>query len=146
MYRISLALAAALVFLPGTPHAEEGQVPTGKETLVIDGMSKAKAAAGKKVVKGPVTFAHQGHASVVACTSCHHKDDPGSTPEACSSCHEEKAQGNAPKLSDAFHGGDGLPALQSCIGCHVRTIPDGKVTNAPRRRDPCDACHDVLKK
>lgn len=146
MIRFLSALAAALFLLPAAVPARAEPVPAGKENLVIDGMSKAKAAAGKKVIKGPVAFAHQAHADLVACTTCHHKDEAGSTPEPCSSCHEDKAQGNAPKLSDAFHGGDGLPELQSCIGCHARTIADGKITNAPKTRDPCTSCHEAKKK
>jgi hypothetical protein len=146
MNRVIAAAAAALVLgFAGLAHGAD-QVPAGKENLVIDGVSKAKEAAGKKVIKGPVPFGHQAHVALgLACKDCHHKQAEGETPKLCSECHKEKADGNAPKLSDVFHGADSLPALQSCIGCHSRKIPDGKVTNAPKSREPCTACHSVKK-
>jgi hypothetical protein len=142
-----LLLCAAVMLLSGhtLASAAETKVPAGKENLVLDSMSKAKQASGKKVLKGPVPFAHQAHADKVACADCHHKEKPGETPKACSSCHTDK-KGDAPKIDDAFHGGenDSMPALQSCIGCHSRNV--STASNAPRERKPCEACHSLLKK
>ena len=125
-------VAAAVLVLSPALVAAEGKVPAGKETLTIDSMTKAKQAMTppKKVLKGPVPFAHQTHADKVACVDCHHKEKPGETP----------------KLDDAFHGGenDAMPALQSCIGCHQRK--GTKDTKAPTQRKPCEACHSILKK
>ncbi len=146
MIRILPVLATALFLLPAGAAAAE-RVPEGKESIVIDGMSEARKAAGKKVVKGPVPLEHQAHVDRgVACVDCHHKDEAGAEPEPCSSCHGDKTDGAVPKLSDAFHGGDSLPALQSCIGCHARKVASTKATDAPVRRDPCGACHSLLKK
>jgi hypothetical protein len=138
---VAVALAPAL--LP----AEEKKVPAGKETLTLDFMSKAKQAAGKKVLKGPVPFAHQAHVDRgVTCVECHHKDKAGETPKACSSCHKD-TKGDAPKLDEALHGGenDAMPSLQSCIGCHARKIAKTD-SPAPQQRKPCEACHSILKK
>jgi hypothetical protein len=138
--------AAVLAFSPSLVAAE-GKVPAGKEALTLDSMSKAKQAAGKKVLKGPVPFAHQAHVDKgVACIDCHHKEKAGATPQPCSACHKG-VKGDAPKISDAFHGGenDSLPSLQSCIGCHARKV--AKLSSpAPAKREPCDACHSILKK
>ena len=93
-------------------------------------------------------FAHQAHVDKgVACTDCHHKEKAGETPRTCSSCHKD-TKGDAPKLSDAFHGGENeaMPSLQSCIGCHARKVAGKKATNAPISREPCAACHSILKK
>jgi hypothetical protein len=140
-------VAAAVLVLSPALVAAEGKVPAGKETLTIDSMTKAKQAMTppKKVLKGPVPFAHQAHADKVACTDCHHKEKPGETPQPCGSCHKE-TKGEVPKLDDAFHGGenDAMPALQSCIGCHQRK--GTKDTKAPTQRKPCEACHSILKK
>jgi hypothetical protein len=138
-----LALAPALA-------VAEGKVPAGKETLTLDSMTKAKQAMTppKKVLKGPVPFAHQAHVDKgVACTDCHHKEKAGDTPKPCSSCHKD-TKGDAPKLDAAFHGGenDSMPSLQSCIGCHARKVAGSKATNAPIERKPCEACHSILKK
>lgn len=143
-------IAVALLALSPTLAAAEGKVPAGKETLTLEFMVKAKQAAGKKVLKGPVPFAHQAHADKVGCVDCHHKEKPGETPKPCSACHKD-TKGDAPKLDAAFHGGenDSLPSLQSCIGCHARKIAGvagTKPTNAPVARKPCEACHSILKK
>lgn len=137
---VCLALWPALV-------AAEGKVPAGKETITLEFMSKAKQAAGKKVLKGPVPFAHQAHVDRgTPCADCHHKQKPEETPAACSSCHTEK-KGDGPKLDDAFHGGenDAMPSLQSCVGCHQRRISD-VLSKAPKQRKPCETCHSILKK
>lgn len=131
-----LSISPALV-------AAEGKVPAGKETVTLEFMSKARQAAGKNPLKGPVPFAHQVHADKVACTDCHHKEKPGESPNPCSDCHDVKA-GDAPSLKDAFHGADSLPALQSCIGCHQRK--GVKNSPAPMQQKPCEACHSLLKK
>lgn len=149
MRRIALLLPVlALTFgFPGSVLAEES-IPAGKEDLVIDSMSKAREAAGKKVLKGPVPFAHQAHVdSEVACAECHHKQAEGETPKPCGACHSDK-KGDAPKLSDAFHGeGTGsLPPLNSCIGCHKRKVSVSRSTDAPVERKPCEACHSILGK
>jgi cytochrome c peroxidase len=143
-------IAAAVLAITPALAGAEGKVPAGKETLTLDSMSKAKQAMTppKKVLKGPVPFAHQAHVDKgVACTDCHHKEKAGETPKPCSTCHKD-TKGDAPKINDAFHGGEveSLPSLQSCIGCHARTVAGKKATNAPIRRDPCDACHSILKK
>ena len=146
MKKLVGCIAATILMLAPVLAAAEGKVPAGKETLTLDSMSKAKQAAGKKVLKGPVPFAHQTHADKgVACTDCHHKEKAGETPKACSTCHKD-TKGDAPKMSDAFHGGENeaLPSLQSCIGCHQRK--GLKNSPAPAKRDPCDACHSILKK
>lgn len=139
--------ASAVLALSPALGAAEGKVPAGKESLTLDSMSKARQAAGKKVVKGPVPFAHQAHVDKgVACTECHHKEKAGDTPQACSTCHKD-TKGDAPKMSDAFHGGESgsLPSLQSCIGCHARKV--NKLSSpAPATREPCTACHSILKK
>jgi len=139
--------ATVLVFTPALAAAE-GKVPAGKETLTLDSMTKALQAAGKKVLKGPVPFAHQAHVDKgVACTDCHHTEKAGDTPRACSSCHKD-TKGDVPKMSDSFHGGenDSLPSLQSCIGCHARKVAGSKATKAPLTREPCVACHSILNK
>jgi hypothetical protein len=141
-------VAAALLALSPTFAAAEGKVPAGKETLTLESMTKAKQAAGKKVLKGPVPFAHQTHADKgVACVDCHHKEKAGETPKPCSSCHKD-TKGDAPQINDAFHGGenDALPSMQSCIGCHARKVANTKATNAPVQKKPCEACHSILKK
>jgi len=141
-------IAAAVLALSPALAAAEGKVPAGKETLTLDSMTKAKQAMTppKKVLKGPVPFAHQAHVDKgVACTDCHHKEKAGDTPKPCSACHKE-IKGDVPKLDDAFHGGenDSLPSLQSCIGCHARK--GLKNSPAPMQRKPCEACHSILKK
>jgi hypothetical protein len=146
---LSFIACAALTLSPALATAE-GKVPAGKETLTLDAMTKAKQAMTppKKVLKGPVPFAHQAHVDKgVACVDCHHKEKAGETPRLCSSCHKE-TKGDAPKLDDAFHGGenDSMPSLQSCIGCHARKVAVMKATNAPITRKPCEACHSILKK
>jgi Class III cytochrome C family len=134
--------AAILAFSPALAAAE-GKVPADKETLTLD-MTKALQAAGKKVLKGPVPFAHQAHVDKgVACVDCHHKEKAGETPNPCSDCHDVK-KGDGPSLKDAFHGADTLPALQSCIGCHQRK--GLKDSPAPMQQKPCEACHSILKK
>jgi len=141
-------IAAAVLALSPALAAAEGKVPAGKETITLDSMSKARQAAGKKVLKGPVPFAHQAHVDKgVACTDCHHKEKAGDTPKPCSTCHKD-TKGDTPKMSDAFHGGDNesLPSLQSCIGCHARKVAGLKATNAPLTREPCTTCHSILKK
>jgi len=143
-------IAAAVIALSPALAAAEGKVPAGKETLTLDSMSKAKQAMTppKKVLKGPVPFAHQAHVDKgVACTDCHHKEKAGDTPQPCSSCHKD-TKGDAPKLDAAFHGGenDSMPSLQSCIGCHARKVAGTKATTAPLTREPCTACHSILKK
>jgi hypothetical protein len=137
--------AAAFLILSPALAASEGKVPAGKETLTIESMTKAKQAAGKKVLKGPVPFAHQAHADKVACAECHHKEKAGETPQPCSSCHTDK-KGDIPRIDDAFHGGENesLPAQQSCIGCHSRK--GLKESPAPKERKPCEVCHSLLKK
>jgi len=140
-------IAVAVLALSPALASAEGKVPAGKETLTLDFMSKAKQAAGKKVLKGPVPFAHQAHVDKgVACVDCHHKDKAGETPRACSTCHKD-TKGDAPRLDDALHGGanEALPALQSCIGCHVRKLAKMD-TPPPLQRKPCEACHSILKK
>jgi len=140
-------IAAAVLILSPALAAAEGKVPAGKETLTLDAMSKAKQAAGKKVLKGPVPFAHQAHVDKgVGCTDCHHKEKAGETPRSCSACHKDK-KGDAPRLDDALHGGENeaLPALQSCIGCHVRKLAKMDMP-PPLQRKPCEACHSILKK
>ena len=146
MKKLFGCIAVAVLAL-SPPLAAAEQVPAGKETLTLDSMSKARQAAGKKVLKGPVPFAHQAHvAAGTACTDCHHKEQPGDTPNPCSSCHKD-TKGDAPKINDAFHGGEGsLPSLFSCIGCHARKVATTKVTEAPVSREPCTACHSLLKK
>jgi len=147
MNKLLGCIAAAIIAVSPAIAAADGKVPAGKENLTLESMGKAKTAAGKKPLKGPVPFAHQAHVDKgVACSECHHREKPGETPQACSSCHKD-TKGKAPKMSDAFHGGenDSLPALQSCIGCHARKV--NKLSSpAPARRDPCNACHSILKK
>ena len=143
-------IAAAIFALSPALAAAEGKVPAGKETLTLDSMTKAKQAMTppKKVLKGPVPFAHQAHVdSGVACVDCHHKEKAGDTPKACSTRHKE-TKGETLKLDEAFHGGenDSMPSLQSCIGCHARKVAGSKATKAPVERKPCDACHSILKK
>lgn len=144
-------IAVALLAVSPGLAAAAGKVPEGKESLTLESMSKAREASGKKVLKGPVPFAHQAHVDKgVACTDCHHKEKTGESPQACSTCHKD-TKGDAPKISDAFHGGenDSLPSLLSCIGCHARKIAGvagTKPTNAPVARKPCEACHSILKK
>lgn len=149
MKKALLLCAAALLFSGHTlASAAETKVPAGKENLILDSMSKGKEKAGKKVLKGPVPFAHQAHVDVgVACTDCHHKQAAGETPKPCHDCHKE-LKGDTPKESDAFHCGavESMPALQSCVGCHSRKVAGTKATNAPIKREPCDACHSILKK
>lgn len=143
-----LVLAAAVLVLSPVLVAAADAVPAGKETLTLESMTKAKQAAGKKVVKGPVPFAHQSHVDKgVACVDCHHKEQPGETPKACSACHKD-TKGDAPQLNDAFHGGenDSRLSLHSCIGCHAKKVATTKTTNAPVEKKPCDACHSLLKK
>lgn len=140
-------IAAAVLALSPALAAGEGKVPAGKETLTLDSMSKARQAAGKKVLKGPVPFAHQAHVDRgVACVDCHHKQKPEETPKACSTCHKD-TKGDAPKMNDAFHGGENesLPSLHSCIGCHARKVAQTD-SPAPSKREPCTACHSILKK
>lgn len=149
MKKTVIVYAAALLAVgPIFALAAETKVPAGKENLVLDSMSKAKEAAGKKVVKGPVPFAHQAHVDAgVACADCHHKQQEGEAPKACHECHKE-IKGEAPKESDAFHCGwiESMPSLQSCIGCHARKVAGTRETKAPMKREPCDACHSLLKK
>jgi hypothetical protein len=143
----SLVAAAVLAFSPALAAAE-GKVPAGKETLTLESMTKAKQSAGKKVLKGPVPFAHQAHVDKgVACVDCHHKEKAGDTPKPCSSCHKD-TKSDVPQINDAFHGGenDALPSMQSCIGCHARKVAGTKATNAPVQKKPCEACHSILKK
>ena len=148
MKKLLLLSVAALVSLaPVVSTAAETKVPAGKENLVLDSASKAKQAAGKKVLKGPVPFAHQGHVDAgVACKDCHHKQAEGEVPKACHECHKD-IKGEAPKESDAFHCGsvESMPALESCIGCHSRKVAGTKETAAPMKREPCDACHSIKK-
>ncbi len=139
--------AALLTLAPALGAAAETKVPAGKENLVLDSMSKAKEAAGKKVLKGPVPFAHQAHVDAgVACMDCHHKQPEGETPKPCHECHKE-IKGESPKESDAFHCGwvESMPALQSCLGCHTRKVAGTRETNAPMKREPCVACHSLKK-
>ena len=146
MKKLLGCIAAAVLALSPALAAAEGKVPAGKETLTLDFMSKARQAAGKNPLKGPVPFAHQAHVDKgVACTDCHHKEKAGETPNPCSDCHEAK-KGETLSLKDAFHGGENesLPALQSCIGCHQRK--GLKNSPAPMKQDPCIACHSILKK
>jgi hypothetical protein len=143
-------IAAAILCCSPALAVAEGKVPAGKETLTLDTMTKAKQAMTppKKVLKGPVPFAHQAHVDKgVACVDCHHKEKAGEAPRPCSSCHKD-TRGDAPKLDDAFHGGenDAMPSLQSCTGCHARKVAVTKATNAPIERKPCEACHSILKK
>ena len=147
MKKLLGCFAAAVLALSPALAAAEGKVPAGKETITIDSMTKARQAAGKKVLKGPVPFAHQAHADKVACTDCHHKEKAGETPQPCSSCHKD-TKGDAPQINDAFHGGenDAMPSLYSCIGCHARKVAGTKATNAPVQKKPCEACHSILKK
>ena len=150
MKKLLGCIAAAVLALSPALAAAEGKVPAGKETLTLDSMTKAKQAMTppKKVLKGPVPFAHQAHVDKgVACTDCHHKEKAGDTPKPCSTCHKD-TKGDTPKMSDAFHGADNesLPSLQSCIGCHARKVAGSKATNAPIERKPCEACHSILKK
>jgi len=145
---LQLCAAAVLAFSPALVSAAETKVPAGKEHLVLDSMTKAKTASGKKVLKGPVPFAHQAHVDAgVACADCHHKQAAGETPKPCHECHKE-VKGETVKESDAFHCGavESMPALQSCIGCHTRKVATTKVTSAPLTREPCTACHSILKK
>lgn len=145
--KVRVLIAAAVLTCTSAFAATDAKVPDGKENLTLDSMSKAREAAGKKVIKGPVPFAHQDHvARGVACKSCHHKQQPDAVPKACSECHKD-TKGDAPKINDAFHGGsnEALPALESCIGCHSRTIAD-VMSKAPKKREPCDACHSLKKK
>lgn len=147
MRKIVLFVAATLVCLsPALTRAEGQKVPAGKENLTLEFMSKAKAAAGRKVLKGPVPFAHQAHVDRgVGCPECHHKQPAGEAPKPCFDCHKDTTQGEIPKLNDAFHGGEGLPPLQSCVGCHQRKV--AKMSSpAPAKREPCEACHSILKK
>jgi hypothetical protein len=149
MKKVLLVCAATvLLSAPALVSAVETKVPAGKENLVLDSMTKAKQASGKKVLKGPVPFAHQGHVDGgVACADCHHKQPAGEALKPCHECHKE-LKGEAPKESDAFHCGavESMPSLQSCIGCHSRKVAGTKATNAPVQREPCDACHSILKK
>lgn len=143
-----LCVASLLASGHAGAFAAEAKVPAGKENLVLDSMSKAKQASGKKVLKGPVPFAHQAHVEAgVACADCHHKQPAGEAPKPCHDCHKE-LKGETLKESDAFHCGsvESMPALQSCIGCHSRKVAGTKATNAPVTREPCDACHSILKK
>ncbi|HEY5998908.1 MAG TPA: cytochrome c3 family protein [bacterium] len=149
MRKVLLLTAAALLLAgPAVAPAAETKVPAGTENLVLDSMSKGKQKAGKKVLKGPVPFAHQAHVDAgVKCYDCHHKQKEGETPKPCHECHKE-LKGDTPKESDAFHCGavETMPALQSCVGCHSRTVAGTKATKAPLTREPCDACHSLLKK
>jgi hypothetical protein len=143
-----LCAAAMLICGPAIVTAAETRVPAGKENLVLDSMTKAKQVSGKKVLKGPVPFAHQAHVDAgVVCADCHHKQPAGETPKPCHECHKE-LKGETPKESDAFHCGsvESMPALESCVGCHSRKVAATKTTNAPVKREPCDACHSLLKK
>lgn len=149
MRKLALFAAMALVSLsPVLTLAVGEKVPAGKENLTLEFMSKAKEAAGRKVLKGPVPFAHQAHVDRgVACPECHHKQPAGEAPKPCFDCHKDTKQGELPKLNDAFHGGEveSMPALQSCVGCHQRKV--AKMSSpAPAKRDPCDVCHSILKK
>ena len=143
-----LCFAVALATAPAVASAADAKVPAGKENLVLDSTSKAKEAAGKKVLKGPVPFAHQAHVDAgVVCNDCHHKQPEGETPKPCHECHQ-LIKTDAPKEADAFHCGavDTMPALQSCIGCHTRKVAGTRETSAPMKREPCEACHSILKK
>ena len=145
-----IAVTVLSLSVPAVPLLAADAVPAGKEKIVIDSMSKAREAAGKKAIKGPVPFAHQAHVdSGVACASCHHKAVEGETIQPCRECHKEKQEGKIPKLSDAFHGGKvkSSPSLHSCIGCHRRDVYAKKAsTAAPYERKPCEACHSLKKK
>ncbi len=48
-------------FLSPLAAVAADKMPAGTEEIVIDSMSKAKEATGKKVLKGPVPLKHQGH-------------------------------------------------------------------------------------
>ena len=148
MKKLLGCIAATAIALSPALAAAEGKVPAGKETITLEYMSKARLAAGKNPLKGPVPFAHQAHVdNGVACIDCHHKEKTGDTPQPCSACHKD-TKGEAPKINDAFHGGenDSMPSLQSCIGCHARKVAGSKATNAPVAQKPCEACHSILKK
>ena len=147
MKRLQLSLVAAVLVLAPALAAATEKVPAGKETLTLESMSKARQAAGKKVLKGPVPFAHQVHVDRgVGCGECHHKEKTGESHQPCSACHKD-VKGDAPRISDAFHGGanEALPALESCIGCHARKVAKND-SRAPIKREPCTACHSILKK
>jgi hypothetical protein len=150
MQRVLAVLTALFLCASAAPLYAADAVPAGKEKLVIDYMSKAREAAGKKAIKGPVPFAHQAHVdSGVQCASCHHKLTEGEPVQPCHECHKAKKEGKAPKLSDAFHGGEvkSSPSLHSCIGCHRRDVYEKKAsTTAPYERKPCEACHSLKKK
>ncbi len=144
-----VCVAAALVSMMAV-IANAASVPPGTENIVIDSMCKAKEAAGKKVLKGPVPLNHQGHMDTgMTCKDCHHETAEGEQPKPCGECHKDKDDKQVIKLDSAFHGGenDNQPSLHSCIGCHRRTVKEKKpMTSAPWEKKPCEACHSILKK
>jgi hypothetical protein len=125
-------------------------VPAGSEEVTIDVMSKAKEAAGKKVLKGPVRLKHQAHLDKgVPCVDCHHTTKEGEAPKPCGECHKDKADKQILKIDDAFHGGENenMPSLHSCIGCHKRKVYEKAAgTAAPWQKKPCESCHTAKKK
>ena len=150
MKKLLGCIAAAVLALSPALAAAEGKVPAGKETLTLDSMTKARQAApAKKVLKGPVPFAHQAHVDKgVACTDCHHKEKAGDTPKPCSDVPQGH-QGRRPEDSTTPSTAattTRCPSLQSCIGCHARKVAGSKATNAPITKEPCEACHSILKK
>jgi nitrate/TMAO reductase-like tetraheme cytochrome c subunit len=145
---ILLLVGLAIIAVPAMLYAEN-TIPAGKENLVLDKMSKAKEAAGKKALKGPVPLDHKGHVDRgTKCIDCHHGQKPEEAIKPCGDCHKDKDEGKTPKMDDAFHGGDGaLLALSSCIGCHKRVVYEkDKLTKAPFEKKPCEACHSLKKK
>jgi hypothetical protein len=145
---ILLLVGLAIVAAPVVLFAAD-KVPAGQENIVLDHMSKAKEAAGKKALKGPVPLAHQAHVDKgTKCVDCHHGQKPEEAIKPCGDCHKDKQEGNVPKMDDAFHGGDGaLPAMSSCLGCHKRKVYENdKMTKAPIEKKPCETCHSLKKK
>ncbi len=137
-------------FLSPLAAVAADKMPAGTEEIVIDSMSKAKEATGKKVLKGPVPLKHQGHMDKgMACVDCHHETKAGETPKPCGECHKDKEEKGILKLDDAFHGGENenLPSLHSCIGCHKRNVYDkDPSTTVPWKKKPCETCHSLKKK
>lgn len=92
--------------------------------------------------KAAVTFPHEAHFEVAACTDCHHTNEgltaetmAGAEVQACGACHTEPADG-VPDVSsmspktNAFH--------LNCITCHKDAAKADKAVAAPTK---CNDCH-----
>ena len=151
MKKLLGCIAAAVLALSPALAAAEGKVPAGKETLTLDSMTKAKQAMtpAKKVLKGPVPFAHQAHVDKgVACTDCHHKEKAGETPKPCSDVPQGH-QGGRPEAratpSTAARTSDARRCSPASAATRARS-PERKPPTPRSQRKPCEACHSILKK